>query len=175
MINLCNIFSGIELVATVCFIVGIIFLIIEIFVPGFGIFGIMGIILTAFSIVFKICIGNSIEEVLWSILIAFVIIIALLVVFIYSARKGLISKSDIMNSGTALPTFYSKTDLEFLIDEVGETITDLKPIGKIKVENEQYDAKSLDGYLETGVKIKVVSIENNTICVCKYFEKGESK
>lgn len=175
MANLCNIFSGLELVATICFIVGIIFLVIEIFIPGFGVFGILGICFTAFSIIFKICIGTSVEEVLWSILIAFIIIAILLTIFIFSAKKGLISKSSIINTGTALPTFYSSSDLEFLIGQIGETISDLKPIGKIKIEEDIYEAISLDGYLKKGEKIKVISIENNTLCVSKNLNKEDEK
>lgn len=179
MSSLCAMFSGLSLVSTICFIVGIIFLIIEIFIPGFGIFGYCGIGLTGFSIIFKICIGDSVEEVLWTLLVAVVVIIVLLIVFIYSARKGLISKSALINNGTALPTFYNSSNLDFLVGEKGECASDLKPIGKVKIENEIYDATSQDGYLDVGTKIEVVSIENNTLYVQitketeKELEKGD--
>lgn len=165
MNTICAMFSGLGLVSTICFIVGIIFLIIEIFIPGFGIFGFCGIGLTGFSIIFKICIGDSVEEVLWTLLVAVLVIVVLLVVFIYSARKGLISKSALMNNGTALPTFFNSSNLEFLIGEKGECVSDLKPIGKVKIENEIYEATSQDEYLDIGTKIEVVSVENNTLCV----------
>lgn len=171
MSNICAMFSGLGLVSTICFIVGIIFLIIEIFIPGFGIFGFTGIGLTGFSIIFKICIGDSVEEVLWTLLIAVVLIAVLLFAFIYSARKGLISKSALMNNGTALPTFYNSSNLEFLIGEKGECVSDLKPIGKVQIEQDIYDATSLDGYLDIGNKVEVVNIENNTLCVRVLKEK----
>lgn len=165
MSNICAMFSGLGLISTICFIVGITFLIIEIFIPGFGIFGFCGIGLTGFSVIFKVCIGDSVEEVLWTLLVAVVIIIILLTIFIYSARKGLISKSALMNNGTALPTFYNSSNLEFLVGENGECVTNLKPVGKVKIESEVYDATSLDGYLDVGVKVKVASVENNTLNV----------
>ena len=175
MSNICALFSGLGLVSTICFIIGIIFLIIEIFIPGFGIFGICGIALTGFSIIFKICIGDSVEEVLWTLLVAVIVIIVLLSIFIYSARKGLISKSDLMNNGTALPTFYNSSNLEFLIGEKGECVSDLKPIGKVKIENDIYDATSLNGYLDLGAKIEVVSVEGDTLCVCNITKNSENK
>lgn len=178
MSSLCAMFSGLGLVSTICFIVGIIFLIIEIFIPGFGVFGFCGIGLTGFSVIFKICIGDSVEEVLWTLLIAFVVIAILLIVFIHSAKKGLISKSALMNNGTALPTFYNSSDLEFLIGEKGECVSDLKPIGKVQIDNEVYEATSTDGYLDIGTKVEVTGVESNTLNVRLFkeennLEKGE--
>lgn len=174
MSNICAMFSGLGLVSTICFIVGIIFLVIEIFIPGFGVFGFCGIGLTGFSVIFKICIGDSVEEVLWTLLIAVIVIIILLSVFIYSAKKGLISRSALMNNGTALPTFYNSSNLEFLIGETAECASDLKPVGKVKIEEEIYDATSQEGYLDVGTKVEVVSIENNTLCV-RLLNKKEIK
>lgn len=179
-ILLANTLSTFQIIATILYIIGIIFLIIEVFIPGFGFFGISGISLVVISIIVKICLGDSITSILLSILIAFVIIIALLVWMIISAKKGMLSRSPLISSGTSIPTFYSDDDLKVYIDKTGETVTTCKPVGKVRIDDEIYDVQSLDGFLEIGTKIKVVNVENNMLQIKKYNEnidlvKGENE
>lgn len=164
---LSNITSTLSIVATVIYAIGLIFLIVEAFIPGFGFFGISGLSLVGISIVTKICIGESIQNILWTLVIAFIIIIALLVWMIISAKKGILSKSPLVSQGTAIPTFYNDDDLKIFIGFCGETVTTCKPIGKIRLDNEIYEAQSLDGFLEIGTQIKVVSVENNVLKISK--------
>ena len=106
-------------------------------------------------------------------MIALVLIIALLVWVIISARKGLISKSPLISKGSSIPTFYNDDDLKIFVDQNGETVTTCKPVGKIRLDNEIYDATSLDGFLEIGTKIKVVNVKDNTLEIVKF--KGEEQ
>ena len=174
-ILLANTMSAFQIIATILYIIGIIFLVIEVFVPGFGFFGISGISLVVISVIIKICLGNSITSILLSILIAFVIIIALLVWMIISAKKGIISKSPLISNGTSIPTFYSDDDLKVYIDKIGETVTTCRPVGKVRIDDEIYHVQSLDGFLKIGTKIKVVNVQNNTLQIKKIDEnKGEN-
>lgn len=164
---LSNISSTLSILATIIYVIGLIFLIVEAFIPGFGFFGISGLSLIGISIVTKIAIGESIQNILWTLVIAFIIIIALLVWIIISAKKGLISKSPLMSQGTSIPTFYNDDDLKIFIGLKGETVTTCKPIGKIRLDNEIYEAQSLDGFLDIGTKIEVISVENNVLRISK--------
>jgi len=168
---LSNITSTLSVIATVIYVIGLIFLIVEAFIPGFGFFGISGLSLVAISIVTKICIGESIENILWTLVVAFIIIIALLVWMIISAKKGLLSKSPLVSQGTAIPTFYNDDNLKIFIGLTGETVTTCKPVGKIRLDNEIYEAQSLDGFLDIGTQIEVTSVENNMLKISKVKEK----
>lgn len=164
---LSNAMQTFSIIATAIYVIGIIFLIIEAFIPGFGFFGITGLSLIAVSIITKIIAGETIENILWGLLIAFVVIIALLVWMIVSAKKGILSKSPLISKGTSIPTFYNDEDLKIFIGLKGETVTTCKPIGKIRIDNEIYEACSLDGFLEIGTKIEVKSVENNVLKISK--------
>ena len=170
---LSDVLGAFAIISTVVYVLGIIFLVVEAFIPGFGFFGISGISGITLGIIIKIFVGETVERILLELVIALVLIIALLVWVIISARKGLISKSPLISKGSSIPTFYNDDDLKIFVDQNGETVTTCKPVGKIRLDNEIYDATSLDGFLEIGTKIKVVNVKDNTLEIVKF--KGEEQ
>ena len=170
---LSDVLGAFAVISTVVYVLGIIFLIVEAFIPGFGFFGISGICGITLGIIIKIFVGESVQRILLELVIALVVIIALLVWVIISAKKGLISKSPLISKGSSIPTFFNDDDLKIFIDQNGETVTTCKPVGKIRLDNEIYDATSLDGFLDIGTKIKVVAVKDNTLEIVKF--KGEEQ
>ncbi len=164
--------QALTIISTIVYILGIMFLIVEAFIPGFGFFGISGIAGIVVGLVVKIFTGETIERILLELVIALIVIIALLVWIIISAKKGLLSKSPLISKGSSIPTFYNDDDLKIFIDQNGETVTTCKPIGKIRLDNEIYEASSLDGFLDIGTKIKVVAVKDNTLEIVKF--EGEN-
>jgi membrane-bound serine protease (ClpP class) len=59
------------------------------------------------------------------------------------------------------------TGIEGLIGEIGETITDLNPEGKVRVHGEFWNAESTEGLISQGSKIKVTGLENLKLKVRK--------
>lgn len=159
--------NAFAIISTVIYVLGIIFLIIEAIIPGFGFFGISGISGLVLSLIIKIFIGESVQRILLELVIALVVIIAILVWVIISAKKGLISKTGLISKGSSIPTFYNDDDLKIFIGQNGEAVTTCKPVGKIRLDNEIYDATSLDGFLDIGTKIMVVNVKDNTLEIVK--------
>ena len=52
------------------------------------------------------------------------------------------------------------TGLEAMVGMVGETINDLDPMGRVKVNGEAWNAESVSGSIAAGLKVKVTSIKN---------------
>jgi len=46
-------------------------------------------------------------------------------------------------------------------------ITNLRPSGKVEIEDEMYDAKSEVGYIERGQNVKVINYSSGQIYVVK--------
>lgn len=46
-----------------------------------------------------------------------------------------------------------------VVGKEGVAITTLKPIGKVEVEGEEYEARLKSGYLDNGTAIKVIAID----------------
>ena len=56
---------------------------------------------------------------------------------------------------------------EKFIGDIGETVTDLRPSGKIVINDRVYQAMSTGEYIESGNKVIVVKIDENQLVVKK--------
>ncbi|GEN52055.1 NfeD family protein [Halobacillus faecis] len=56
---------------------------------------------------------------------------------------------------------------QYLLDQQGEALTDMRPVGTIKIEEEEYSAVSNGQWITCGDKIKVVKVDGTKILVKK--------
>lgn len=168
------------------FILGIILIAVEIFaIPGFGVAGVLGILLTMAGLVLSMVDNivfdfqfHTIEAV--RILLSSFVIVSLSMLFslilsIYLSKKLLTSTrfSQLVLSDTQQKSEgYIGVDehLEGLKGKTGIAATVLRPSGKVEIDDEIYDAKSEVGYIEKGEKIKVIKCGTSQIYVMKIEE-----
>lgn len=158
------------------FLVGLVLLGLEIFViPGFGVVGIAGI-LSIFGSLILIMVNNKnfdfdyvnerqMYNAIWPVLIGFIGSI----VFIVMGSKALIQSKyfkKISLSGTDIKpmTLEDGVNLD-LIGKVGITKSVLKPVGKIKIEDQLFEASSEGEYIEAGIEITVIAVRNGYLYV----------
>ncbi len=149
-------------------ILGVLLCLVEIFSPGFGVFGIIGLLALLTGIILRAVSGASMLEI--------VVILILLVVFfgtfifigIKSAKKGKLSKSALILSQTSVDEKRSlgTPDFDFLIGKEGETSTFLRPIGKCIIDGEEYEVISeLSKVVEKGSLVVVTRVEGVKVYV----------
>lgn len=157
------------LVTAICLTVGLVLLAIEIFIPGFGVCGITGVVLLVFSVVFRLATSGNFLHFLFLLAIILLAVGLVVLITIRSARYGLISKTPIIENDTAIPVDYGSADKNFgfLINKVGITKTICKPIGKMQLDNIDYQVISNGDYIEAGEKVRVVEVDGETIVVKK--------
>jgi membrane-bound serine protease (ClpP class) len=161
----------------IIFIIGIILVILEIFVfPGFGVSGIGGIICIGIGLTFALLDndwfsfkGVEMPDISRSLLTVFSgMLMSFLAILYLSSRigeKGMFRKVALT---TDLETSESVNADDFrLIGQTGKAMTDLRPSGKIILNNEVYDAVSNRGYIENGTEVTVVKFENMQLYVEK--------
>lgn len=151
-------------------ILGVILMVIECFVPGFGIFGISGIITIVGAIVAQGILFQSVAQVLFLISLALMAIILIFLIFLRSARFGLVGKTPFIQNRTAIPTDYdslNKNELKVLIGQRGVTVSTLRPVGKFVVNKVIYDGISEGQHIDKDVIVKVVAVEGNKIIIEK--------
>lgn len=164
----------------IIFFVGVILLAIELFVvPGFGFFGVSGIVLIVTSLALAMVDNDGFAFTLPDVT---AIINALIIVSLssligliasYYLSKKLFSTHSMFN--LALATTQEKEegfgiDLESYkksIGEKGEAFTVLRPSGKVLVDGKMYDAVSVSNYIEKGEAIEVMGYENAQLMVRK--------
>ena len=170
-------FSNMEWFVAVLVSVGFVLLLLEILTPGFGAFGISGLILNIAAIIFRAIFHKDNDNVVMQIFIfilfdILVIAFFILVVFILWKCKVL-KKSPFFLSSTAVNKDRSDAtkDLSFLLNKEGETFTLMRPSGKILVDGKIYDAESNGVVIEKGTKIKVVAYIDSILRIEKISEE----
>lgn len=167
-----SIFTEMSWVCIALFCLGLAFLIIEVFVTGFGFFGISGTISIVAGVIVRICQGLNLVQSLTLVLIVIGVMMILTMLMVYSAQYGLLGHSGLFEKKSSLDKNYNQPDRKIrkLVGKSGKAITDLKLAGKAKIRGRIYDVVSMKSYIEKGSNIKVKEIKDNEIIVRKWFE-----
>ena len=156
------------------FLIGLILVAIEVFVlPGFGIAGISGTLLVItgltlalinnvnfnFDHIESVEIGSALIVVLIGVTVGFGVMIWL------SNRigaKGFLRRVALV---TDLESATSSPVLTNLVGKEGTTVTDMRPSGKVIIDNDYYDGISESGFILKGNTVTVVRFENAQVYV----------
>lgn len=151
--------------ALLLFIAGIILLIIEAVVPGFGVPGIGGIA----SIVIAIVLASpDVQIAIFSIILAFVLSILVAYLFLKYGQKSPYFDKIVLNAKGEGSSGYSSTINKLIyLNKEGTTLTTLRPSGTIIVDDMRLDAVTEGQYIAKGEKIKIVKMEGSRIVVRK--------
>lgn len=159
----------------ILFIIGVILLIVEIFViPGFGIIGVLGIILMISALFFglitdiDIATTNAISIAIIQLASTFVLT-AIVIYFIWKfLPKSQTFNKLILNENLNFKSGYAaKQDFNKLVGKVGKAITDLRPAGTIILENERIDVVTEGDYIEKNNDVMIKKIEGSKVVVVR--------
>lgn len=155
------IYSGrISLQHFALFFLGGVFLFFEILIPGFGVFGIGGIIAMGLGISIP---SSSLEIKLISFSLA---VILTTLIAIYMIKKGTINKN--LSKLVLDDQIYEKSkDLSSLTNKSGKSLSNLRPSGIIEIDGKKYDALTDGEFIEKNQVIKVIRTEGKKIIVEK--------
>ncbi|MBU3143205.1 NfeD family protein [Clostridium sp. CF012] len=161
--ELISFLSNISGIAIICFAFGFIFVIVEMFHPGFGIPGILGAILLVVGVVLA-C--NSVMEVLVLLGIIIAILGVMLNFVLKSVTKGRLSKILILHETQKKEDGYIGTeDLEYFVGQEGVTLTILRPSGIAEINGIKMDVVSEGEFICENTKVKIIKVEGRRIVV----------
>lgn len=167
-----QIFTEMNWLPAVLLSIGIIFTIVEVFVPGFGFFGVVGIGSMIAGIAVRIAQGLNLVQALTLVLlvVGFYIVAGMFLVF--SAQHGILSQTGLFETNSTLRRDYDKTakELKKLIGKSGRALSKLNLGGKAKIKGKIYDVVSATSLIPAGSHVKVIAIKDNQIIVRKWFE-----
>lgn len=144
----------------------LIFLVVELILPGFGVCGISGIVCGVAAIVCEAVFTKSVFCVFFLIFLMLLIFIILFAIFSHSLNKGILKKSPLVQNDTALPIDYGKDEkIAMLVGKEGEITSICKPVGKAEIEGKIYTVRSDSNAIYPGDRIIVTEIKDNTIIV----------
>ena len=131
----------------ICVLAGVILLIVEAFMPGFGVPGISGIILLLAVAVLAL-VGVAIS------------------VSLKSASSGRLSKSDLILNDTETPPS-ENADMQLLVGKEGVVKNTLRPVGTAEFDCGKLHVTSDGEYVSEGQKVRIVRVEGTQIFVNK--------
>ena len=164
----------------VIFIIGFALVVIEVFaIPGFGIAGISGIILIVtgltLSMVDSVILDGQLvnfDPLVQSFFIVIIAVFISLTLSIWLSKKLFTSTVFghlALDSTQKNEEGFSSSDVKYkqMLYRTGFAKTNLRPAGKIQIDDEYLDATALNGFIEKGTAVKVVKYETAQLFVTK--------
>lgn len=142
---------------------GLILIVIEMFNPGFGAPGIMGLFLLMVGVLLT-------ARSLFDALIMVIIILAILgLAFIFalrSAKKGRLNRILVLSDSLKNDLGYnSSRNLDHLMGKEGTVLTILRPSGSADIDGIILDVVSEGSFIAKGSKVEVVEVTGNRVVV----------
>ena len=162
------------------FVIGVILLIIEfIAFLGFGVLGFIGVVLVISGLALSLLNNKGLDfsHITFNgIMTAFsIVVIAFFVSLIASFYLSWKVLSSNRFHKMALHTTQNRNEgyttaedsFQEMVGKTGTTTTILRPVGKVIIDSEYYQATAQTGYIEKGIQIKVVAYQNAQLIVEK--------
>ena len=145
-----------------CLISGIALLVVEVFMPGFGLPGISGLVLIIVGVVITWNTYGAVAGLAVT-LIALALAGISISMSIKSAANGKLSRSALFLKETVPPVEHE--DTEALLGKTGETATVLNPVGFAEFDGVRLNVITEGEYLAKGVPVRVERVDGTKIIV----------
>lgn len=156
-------FSGLGWLPMLCIMAGIVFVIIEMFYPGFGAPGITGGILLVVGVLLY---ARSPLQALIMILIILAILGVALTLVLHSASKGHLSRNLILQDSLAQNVKpLAAGGLNYGVGSEGKTLTVLRPSGAADFNGVKLDVVTEGEFIPKDSEVTIIKIEGYRIVV----------
>lgn len=156
-------FGDWSLLTAFLYVAGIVLLLVEAMMPGFGVAGISGIIMVLISVVM---ISSSFFQAML-LLIGTIAVAILLVVALYKLGygEGYIKSMILSTEQKNEEGYVSSKGHEKYLGMRGTVITPLRSAGTVLIDGKRIDAVSEAEFIDKDVEVEVIKIEGNRIVV----------
>lgn len=145
----------------ILFALGIICLVVEMFEPGFGFFGITGVVL---MIVDVFVLADSFSQAIVLLLGVALIVLFFVLMFFILASNGVLPKKLVLDA--AAMDADSVPAVSVAIGDIGRCVTRLSPSGKAEIGGNVLDVVSNGEFLLPEQNVRVIEVSGNRIVVC---------
>lgn len=149
----------------ICVLAGVILLIVEAFMPGFGVPGISGIILLLAGVAMTWYEYGAMVGLGTTVAVLALVGVAISV-SLKSASSGRLSKSDLILNDTENPPS-ENADMQLLVGKEGVVKNTLRPVGTAEFDCGKLHVTSDGEYVSEGQKVRIVRVEGTQIFVNK--------
>jgi len=150
-------------ITVLLFLAGIVLIVVELYVPGMGIFGVAGLGCIFLSIFLTLGGNLSALNVMAVALVGAIILFLVILRYLPSSRlwnKLVLQTTEHTGAG-----FTSSKDFSHLIGAEGVTTTLLRPAGTVEIGGSLYDVVSEGRYIQPQTRITVIDVSGNRVVV----------
>ena len=157
-------FESVELVSIILFVAGMVLLLIELFIPGFGIFGGLGLVSLVLCIVFQ---AKTVIEALIMLLVFAAIVIALSLIAARSLKRGWLYRSSLVlkDAEEKEAGYVSSSNYSHLTGKTGRSLTPLRPAGAAEFDGKKVDVVTEGDFVPAKTEVTVLRVEGSRIFV----------
>lgn len=144
-----------------CLLLGAGLMILEVFLPGFGLPGISGIVLIAAGVILSAVHHGMLTAVV--ILLVVIALLALVISWVLrSAAKGNYHSEIFLREKDELT---SREDMQVLVGKKGRTASVLRPAGIADFDGVRLNVVTEGGFIERDMPIEIISVDGTRIVV----------
>ncbi|MDR1569571.1 MAG: hypothetical protein LBS72_03665 [Oscillospiraceae bacterium] len=147
-----------------CVLIGMALLIVEMFLPGFGVPGISGIALLFVGVFMTWMNAGPLAALGLFVMIVALTAIALTLV-LRSTSRGALSTSSLVLREQSNPSYATNSDLNVLVGKTGSTLTPLRPAGMADIEGVRINVVSEGDFIPKGKGVSIDRIEGSRVIV----------
>ena len=159
-------FIALNFPIVICFIIGVVLMVLEAFMPGFGIAGISGIVVEIIAVTLT-WLSHGPVAALGMLLVILSVIAIAISMSLRSATNGRLSKSRIILRETESNEagYRSAEDMEVFLGREGKATTVLRPTGIAEFDGVRLNVVSEGEFIPSGTTVRIVRIEGSRILV----------
>lgn len=147
-------------------IFGLLMLVIEMFHPGFGVAGLLGLLSLLAAAILQFGWGNP-RVALYIVAITLLVVILAILWFIRSMQRGKLSKSFLVlheqSDGASVPDVVAAR--QQFVGKSGVTLSALRPSGIADIDGQRVDVIATGAFMQKGTRVRVVKAEGMHILV----------
>jgi len=163
IITFIELLTNVSWISITLFVVGIGLLVVEMFEPGFGFFGIFGVI-SLIGCIFVT--ASTVTEGIILTAFFFVIVLIMLGIFLFFVSKGKLPNRLVLKDSESRDDGYSGTnDMNGYMGKTGVVTTICRPVGNVDFDGIKLEVVSRGEFIEKGVKVEVIETEGNRVVV----------
>lgn len=151
-------------VSGICLVLGLVFVTVELFTPGFGVPGITGLVLLFAGVIVA---SDSVLEGLVLTIVIVLLLCLLFTIAVRSASSGALAKSPLVlkEAATKQDGFTSGEDMAYFLNREGVVTAMLRPVGMADFDGVKLEVLSEGESVEAGSRVKVVKVEGRKLVV----------
>lgn len=146
-------------------VAALVFLVIEVFTPGFGFPGMLGLLLLASACFVQFMFGSP-SAAMWILAISLAVLAVCLIFVFRSLSKGRLSRSFlVLNDTVSAAGGNDETKEKALVGQAGITETLLRPAGIAVIDGKRVDVVSEGAFIEPKTPVTVTAVEGTRVIV----------